>query len=1121
MRDEASSKEMNRRSSNISQWSIDHPYSIIAFYLGILILAIVALGFFMPRRMMPYVESPIIGVVSMMPGLSAQEMETYISKPIEEQLVNVKNLRYIRSTSQDGFSIVSLEFYYKTDIKKALFDVQALMNVIQANLPQSGANLKPSWVLAIDPLNLPILSLSLTSENLDFLKLREFADNEVVNRLKVIKDVYSVVPFGGYKRQLQIKVDRHKLAAYNLSILDLKKVLDGYNVSRSGGTLTFGDYESIIRVDTLAKDAKSVLNYPIAKIVQGKTIPVFSAGASSGMGMESEESAEIKLPQENNFLTHPKIVYFKDLAKVIDTHWERRSAYHFVNKSKIIPSIEVSVIQNPGASSTLVVPKIKQELKRIEKDYPGVKFDISYDNAHFVGILFKNMFEELGLAILLTGIAVLFFLGDWRGALISLTTIPTSMALALLGLIPLGMTLNSGTLIGLLISIGRLVDDSIIDIHAVERYLRLGKSPKEAAVLGITEVRLAVISSTFMLCLALSPLLFCGGIVELMFKELVWPIILALLSSMLVSFTLTSLLAAQLLRPPSEREKEKNLWFYKIFLNPFQAFLDRLEHGYGKVIAWMLRNRFANLTRILATVILGFAFYYFIGSEMMPLADVGQAYGILETIPGTSFFQTEKIVYQIEKVILKHPEVEKVSTEIGQETMFESFSPFYTGYAMNLVNTAGFMFTFSDKDERKKNIWDVIDEVQKEALNTIPGIRRFQIKEMGSDVMASSSAPIQILVYGKDLNLLDRIGNEVLRIAENTKGLYQPAISWELQNPTYEVKIDLPRALELGLSPDEIAAQIYYSTRGGLTNEFYRLPNIRQDTILIRYEGEQRKNKIDLENMYLTGKDGVSIPLKSIAQIEYKNSPTIIERDGLRRIKSITGFYRLGKPPSMDLSMEVMMKAMQEINFPPGYGIEARGDMTQMMDSFRRLLAGLLFAFLFMFLILVAQFRGFLQPLQMVFSLPLELSGVFFMLFILHQNFSTVSIMAVIILSGMDITTAILLIDMIMRYRDKGVPRDQAVREACPQRLRPILMTSIITIIVMLPVSFFPKTGMDAYSPLGTVIIGGLIIGTILSLFDIPIMHTYIDDLVVLLNRKILKRERTWPARKEEEEFEK
>ena len=1061
---------------NISKWSIDHPYPVIAFYVGVVILAILAIGSYMPRRMMPYVQSPMVGVVSMMPGLSAEEMETYISKPIEEQMVNVKGLRYLRSSSQDGLSIVSLEFPYGADMKKAIFDVQSLMNVAQANLPTTGANLRPSWVLAIDPLNLPVLSLSLHDDGSGRWtpeQLRELADNEIVNRLKTVPNVYSVVPFGGYRRQLQVIVDRNKLAAYGLGITAVRDTIDKYNVAKPGGILTAGANEAIVRLDNKVTDPQDLRNLPII----------------------SATSASPK-PGEVSPTTVPRMVFLRDVAAVEDTHWERRSAYHYVHDGKVDKSIEVAVLQDPDASSPKVIAGVQAELARLETAYPGIKFDVAYDNAHFVGILFKNMFEELGIAILLTGIAVLFFLGEWRGTLISLTTIPMSLAMAILLLIPLGMTLNSSTLIGLLLVIGRLVDDSIIDIHAVERHLRMGKNSRDATIDGITEVRLSVIAATVVLCLALIPLLFSGGITEQMFVGLAWPIILGLLASMLVSFTLTSIMAAALLKPHAELTRERSSWFYISVLGPVQHKLEGLEHGYERLIRWMLQHRFVNMARVLATIIIGFGFYYFIGSEMMPLADVGQAYGALEMQPGTSFTATEKAVDQIEQMILKHPEIEKVSTEVGAETAFEATGAYYTGYAMPSVNAATFMITLSDKTARKQTIWQVIDSVQEEALAKIPGIRRFQIKEMGSDVMASSEAPVQMLVYGKDPQVIADLGNQVADIARKTPGMYQVATSWDMRQPDYEVKVDPVRAAQAGLNVSDIADQAYYSLKGGLTNEFWRLPNLRQNTIQVRYARQDRAGAADLGHTFITTPDGRQLPLNALATIAYRQAPSVIEHDGMRRAVNIMGYYRPGSRPSMDLSMDVQMQAMQKLNFPPGYGIEVRGDMTQMMDSFKRLLIGLALAVIFIYLVLVAQFRGFLQPLQMIFSLPLELSGVFVFLFLMHQAFSTVSILGVIVLTGMDITTAILLIDLIVKYREQGIPRDEAVATACPQRLRPILMTAMITIIAMSPVAFFPKTGMDAYSPLATAVIGGLTVGTILSLLDIPILHTYADDFI-------------------------
>lgn len=1122
----------------IHRWSIEHPYAVLAFFIGVLWLAWIAITGIIPKRFAPYVESPMIGVVTMMPGLSSQEMELYISKPIEEQLVNLKGVRYIRSTSQDGFSIVTLEFPYGTNMQRALVDVQALMNVTQSNLPATGANLKPSFVVPIDPLNLPVLSLAVTgdpAQGWNPVRVREFADNELVRRLKSVANVYSVVPFGGYRRQMQVLVDRDRLAAYGLSILDVRDAIDRFNVTRSSGTITSGNSESIVRLDTRALSARDVLDYPIreAGSASSSSLPAPSGGGMGGMGGGAPASAPAPSRAAPASGLVPKVVYVRDVAQVEDTTWEKRSGYRYYRyqsgQVSAEDAIEISIVQNPGSSSAQVVPDVMKVVGQIESEYPGLKVETAYDNAHFVDILFENVWHELGLAILLTGIAVLLFLGEWRGTLIAMITLPTSLALAILMMVPFGMTFNSGTLIGLLLSIGRLVDDSIIDIHSVERHLRMGKDPKTATIDGIAEVRVAVIASTLMIVLALMPLLFSGGIVGLMFVELVWPLIFGLLASMLVSFTLTALLCAKLLRHESERQRDRSHAVAKylyLVLDPFQRGLDRLEAWYSRAIRWTLKHRFLNFTRVLAVLILGFTFYYFIGSEMMPLADTGQAVGFLEMKPGTSYAGTAKAVEQFEAILARHPEVEKASLEIGAESMFETWSPSYTGYQMPQVTGAAAMLTFSDKSARPRSIFQVMDAIHDEAFATIPGLRRLQIKEMGSDVMATAAAPIHVNIYGPDLFVLDRLGRQVEAAAQRMPEMFQPSRTWAMGDNEYRIKVDAQRAQEVGLSPESISQQAYYALRGGLTNEFYRLPNIRQNTILVRYSRSDRERPQDIGSVYLTTPTGLQIPLKSVASITKESAPTAIEHDGLQRVVGVTGYYRIGNLPSMDVVMNLVSNVyagnkqlgIAPVNFPPGYGMVMRGDMTQMMDSFRTLIKGLMLALALMYLVLVIQFRGFMQPLQMLASLPLELAGVFIALWLAHQAFSTVSILGIIVLTGMDITTAVLMIDLIMKYRDRGMPRDEAIVKACPDRLRPILMTVGITLIVMLPVAIAPKTGLDAYQPLATAVVGGLIMGTILSLFDIPIMHTYIDDLLSWIYRTFLNREYRWPGVEEGDE---
>jgi HAE1 family hydrophobic/amphiphilic exporter-1 len=327
--------------------------------------------------------------------------------------------------------------------------------------------------------------------------------------------------------------------------------------------------------------------------------------------------------------------------------------------------------------------------------------------------------------------------------------------------------------------------------------------------------------------------------------------------------------------------------------------------------------------------------------------------------------------------------------------------------------------------------------------------------------------------------------------------------------PQFHVVVDRARAQELGLTVSDVADQAYYGLKGGLTNEYYRLDNKRLFTILVRYQGDQRRDRGDLEQVKIVGKKGEVVPLSSVARIEARQGPTLIEHDNFRRIISVLGFYRKGGPPSMQLSMDLLMAAHGKVNFPPGYGVELRGDMTQMEESFGRLMRGLYLALIFMFLLLVAQFRSLIEPFNMILSLSLMLAGILGGLLLAGQTFSTVSILAVVILTGMMMTVAVLMIDLVLRLRREGMDRDEAILTASPIRLRPIVMTSFISIVVLIPVAFFPRTGIDAYAPLATVTIGGLTIGTVLALFVVPVLHTYTDDLTRVLGawgRRLFKR---------------
>lgn len=785
-----------------------------------------------------------------------------------------------------------------------------------------------------------------------------------------------------------------------------------------------------------------------------------------------------------------------------------RGAYRFNGHD----AVEVSIVENPDASSPQVIAAVNERLRGIQRAHPGLTFTPAYDNSRFVGALTANMFEELVVSVILAGLVLLIFLEDVSATAIVMTSIPTCLGLALLLFAPLHFSINSSTLIGLLLAIGRLVDDSIVVIHAVHRQLDAGEPRERAAVDGTLEVILPIAAATGVMVLALVPLLISGGITQIMFVGLVWPIVFALLASLAVSVTLTPLLAAYLFHgvdQPASGWRAQLDASVRRALTPTRRGLAKLEEAYRAGLRWSLSNGVAVLAIAALLTYVAVQSYGFIGSEMMPLADTGQASAYLEAAPGTSFAATSEKANAFERILLAQPEVQRVSGEIGEQVT----GGYFTGQVMNDVNEASYLITFSPKEERQRTIWQIMDGVYREASSSIPGLRRLALKEMGSDVMASNDAPVELLVTGPDVTLVERLAAQVADVAKTVPGLVQVSTSSSPAQPQERIIVDRTRASQLGLSPGDVQQQAYYATHGGLTTEFFNPQGLRHDTILVRYAQADRATSGDLGSVQIVGKNGMTVPLSSLARIERGAGPTLIEHDGLRPSVSVLGYYRKGGRGEMALDMDTLMGAIAQVPFPHGYGIEMRGDMTEMMQSFDRLLGAMKIAIVFVFLLLVAQFKSLTYPLVMLLAIPLELLGVFGGLLIAHQNFSTVSILGIVVANGMAVSNAILLLDLILRKRAQGLSRWAAILEAGPIRLRPILMTTIVSLVVLAPVAFFPKTGIDAYSPLATVIIGGLTVSTVLTLFVVPVLYATFDELSLRLrSRRRTKRDETTVA---------
>lgn len=586
---------------------------------------------------------------------------------------------------------------------------------------------------------------------------------------------------------------------------------------------------------------------------------------------------------------------------------------------------------------------------------------------------------------------------------------------------------------------------------------------------------------------ALLPSMLSGGLTGLMFVGLVWPMIFAFVASVLVSVTLVPLLAAFFYRTWSPTHRKT--WLQKL-LTPISYSFQQLERSYRWLLQLTLRNREVTLAVIASTVVLAISLYPLVPQEMMPLGDSGQFMATLEMEAGSSFAKTDTSTAQLEALLLQQPEVEKVSSQVGFELTRNS--TYFTGYSMGNANTASLTVTL--KLNRERDIWQVMDEVHAEAMATISGIRRLALKEMGVDVMATSAAPVQLAIYGDDLDILHPLANDVLRIAEETPGLMMAHTSAAMTQPELMLNIDRRRAQELGLNVEAIATQARFALNGGMTQRSYNRPNLRQNSILVRYDEVDRGTVQDLESTYLTTPNGQQVPLNTLVQLDYRQGPTLIEHVNSKRVVYVNGYYRRQGPASMDLSMAIAMHAGAELEIPPGYGIDSMGDMTDMMTEFTRLLNGLAISLMLIYIILVIQFNSFIHPLVMMLSVPLQLVGVFGGLILANQTLSTVSILGIIILSGLSMSAAILLLELILTKRREGISREEAISQAGPVRLKAIVMTTLTTLIVVVRLAFFPEIGSDAYSSIATVILGGLVISTLLTLIVVPIVYTFVDD---------------------------
>ncbi len=1030
---------------NIAEFSIKHRYTVFALVILILIFGVYAAKT-LKVELMPDTNPPLVNVVTSYPGVSARDVAREVSKQMEEELATVDGVKKIKSTSQDGLSLVKVEFHYGRDVDTAAVDVQNAISRIKRELP---AGIQDPQVMKFSTSDKPIVTFALNSDKVSLAAVRDLADNELKTALQTVDGVAAVDVFGGNRGQVNILVDKALLDAFNISLDQVTAAVRGQNVSQPGGRITGEDSESLIRLVQEYQDLADIENTVVSN-------------------------------RQGN------LIYLKDIASIDASGEESRSEYRFNGET----AIAIQILKRDDANTVEVVERLKEKIAALEKTYPYIEFQVADDDSVFTQQVVENMSGTVRDAIILTTLIILISIVSINESVIVSLSMPISF-LTTLALMKLsGMELNLITLSALILSVGIVVDDSIIVLENIMRHCHeYGKDIKRAAIDGTKEIFLADIAGTSTSAIVLIPLIFVEGFVGKVFGPLSLTLVYALSASLLVSLTVIPLLAVLM----GGRSFPRLQKLTARIASPYTFFMDKLKEFFLVTLSGALRRRW--LAVVIALVLLGSGAQLLkaIGMEVLPKIDSGTFNVSLETYAGTSLSKTGDIVKQVENLLAAEKEVRSYSTQIGYEP-----GGHYLGDSGALgVTKANITVNLSTRKERKETIWEIEDRLRGEIAH-IPGIETFVVKESGGTAIATTAAPIDVRISGQDPEITYRLAQEVQSRLEGVPGAVNLYKSWSLNSPEVHIRVNEKRAAELGLSPAAIIREVFASLEGVPASEI-KSANRKDTQVLVRYRSEDRTSLEHLESVTLTTPAGARIPLRDVAEIEIKKGANIVTRENLEPTVDVLGFT-YGR--TFSHVMDDIEEELKTVSLPDGYTIAVTGEQSDLKDSMGDLIFSLLLALIAIYLLLLAQFRSFIHPVTVMTAIPLVLIGVSLALLFTGQSVSMSVMLGLILLVGTVVNNSIMLIDFIIRARESGKSRSEAIIESVRIRFRPIMMTAMSQFAGMFPLASGMALGSERFAPLAIAVIGGALTATLLTMVIVPVVYTLIDDVGALFGRE-------------------
>jgi HAE1 family hydrophobic/amphiphilic exporter-1 len=1029
----------------LTQISIQRPA-----FITMVFTALAALGIFAYMQMgvdlLPKMDWPMVSVVTVYPGAGPKEVEAAVSKPIEEALSSLNGLKHVRSFSNEGVSVILAEFSFTTDVEAATNEVQRKVDGVRADLPKE---IYTPTVAKSDINDFPIVRIAMSGKDTDARALHQFADEHVAQRLEQIPGVSSVEIVGGQKREIRIEVDNDRLRAYHLSVVQVSQALQRENLDFPTGKINSPTNQYIVRVAGKFTTPEAMNNIVLAAQGDSK-------------------------------------VYLRDVARVLDTYNEDVT-YTRLNAE---PAIGLMLQRQSGANSVKVAALVRDELAKIEKEQNGrIHFEIAQDITQFTLHSVNEVKRDLGLAVLMVALVLFIFLHSFRNSFIVLLSIPTSLITTFIMMQAFGFTINLVSLMALALVIGILVDDSIVVLENIHRHLERGEDQKSAALKGRAEIGFAAIAITLVDVVVFLPIALIGGIVGKIFKEFGLTIVVSTLLSLFVSFTLTPMLASKWSRAGSTTLKWR--WLHWL-IEKFEAFQENLNERYRTWLAWGLDRRKTVVLVSFGLLILSFALVPlgFIGTEFMTEADRGEFAVNLEMPIGAALDITDGATNQVENILANMPEVTRYLATVGKSQSEWS--------SAKRPNVAQISVALQDKRERKRSTAAVMNDISRQAA-AIPGltVRMSPISMFG----AAQEAPLQIEVKGPDLETLADIAEKVTAITAQVPGTRDVKSSWEEGQPEIQISVDRDRAAQLGLTLGEIGVALRTALEGDIATKF-KDGNTEYDTRVVLAKAN-RSNPADVEKVTLVNYRGERIFLGQVADIYYGKGPTMIGRKDRERLITVSSNLD-GNVPLGQISAAIQQQAAA-LDLPPGVTIAYAGDVQNMQDMFRDMMIAISFAILFVYMIMVALFESYAHPFTIMFSIPVALVGGLGALALTGQTLNMFSMIGILLALGLVTKNAILLVDRTNEQRAKGLSVREALLEAGPTRLRPILMTTLTMVLGMMPLALALGAGAEIRQSMAIVVIGALLSSTLLTLVLVPVVYSYMEGVRARLRRKKAK----------------